>query len=120
MLPLASIIEDELIKAEYPRLVMAMQQRIMSDRTLTLEHSIARAIVSLFKDRPLSIKEIAAQANLEFDDQDKIKNSLVGKIIKNKFGFEAQHTNKGNAIKITEEDVKYLQNRFAIEQPVKE
>lgn len=120
MLPLASIIEDEMIMAEYAGLIMGMQKRIVSDRTLSFEYNIALAIVSLFKNRPLSIKEITAQANLELDSQDKIRNSLVGKIMKNKFGFEAQHTNKGNAINITEEDVKYLQTRYAIEQPVKE
>jgi hypothetical protein len=114
MLPLASIIRDPLLRAEYPRLLSRLQRQLLSDRTVSLECDVAEVIVSKGVRDKLGIKEVAEEVNGGLDERDRISRSAVGKIIKNKFGFLTLHAREGNYVQLTEDDLRYLKTKYQL------
>jgi hypothetical protein len=114
LLPLASIVQDPLLRAEYPRLVLKLQQQLLSNRTLNVECDIAEAIVSMANRGTVGIKDISTEVNEHLDEKDKVSPAVVGKIIKNRFGFTTIHNRNGNFIEVSEDDVRYLKKKYGL------
>ena len=95
--------------------------KIIRDRGLTQECDILEAICELWlsDSEKIYIKAISEKVNSEYsenDEKDKLSNSQVGRIIKNRLKIDTYHCRQGNYINPANKELAYLKTKYGIKE----
>lgn len=114
LLPLLSVVRDEVIEREFIKYALEFQNQIYADRSLEVGALIAEKLLILFEKNPkLSIKEVTDAVNNEFSEKEKLTSKAVGQKIRG-FGFVTKRSQGTYKIIPNSNAVENLKDRYGL------
>src|SRR3989344_2325158 len=118
VMPLFSIIRDDLVRNELKAFIGNYNAELISDRGMSLEGEAFEAYLTITDGGEVAptIKHIAETLNARLDEKEKISARRLGGIIRNSLKLKARRTNQGWIVSISEniDKIEPLKKKYGI------